>query len=65
MCFLKDLRHKRMEVTIELRKTLRDQQILKHRNIVIGDNDEELEINYIINEMTLEDIKGGTIVFLI
>lgn len=56
------MRHKRNEVTIELRKTLRDQQILKHRNIVIGDNDEELEINT-INEITIEDIKGGKFFF--
>lgn len=56
------MRHKRNEVTIELRKTLRDQQILKHRNIVIGDNDEELEINT-INEITIEDIKEGKFFF--
>lgn len=52
------MRRKRNDVTVELRKALRDEQITKHRNIVPLNDDEELKFNP-DHEMTLENIKEG------
>lgn len=53
------MRRKRNDVTIELRKALRDEQITKHRNLVLGDNDEvEFNSDY---EMSIDNIKEGKI----
>lgn len=46
-------------MTIELRKLLREEQMTKHRNLVLNDNDEtEVEFNLDF-EMTLDSIKRG------
>jgi len=52
------LRRKRNDVTINLRKTLRDEQMIKHRNIVLNDHDNELEFNP-DGEITIDNIKEG------
>lgn len=52
------MRRKRNDITIELRKTLRDEQITKHRNLVLSENDEEIEFNTDC-EMTIDNIKEG------
>lgn len=53
------MRRKRNDVTIKLRKALRDEQITKYRNLDLNDHDEtEVEIN-IDSEMTLNSIKRG------
>lgn len=59
-----DLRRKRNDVTIELRKTLRDEQLKKHRNIVLDAHDDELEIKPEV-DLTIDDIKEGELKFLI
>jgi len=51
------LRQKRNDVVVELRKTLRDEQLSKHRNIVLDDRDDELDIPD--QEMTIDNIKEG------
>jgi len=56
--FIQDLRQKRTDVVVELRKTLRDKQLSKHRNIVLGDSDDELDI-ILDQEMTIDNIKEG------
>lgn len=53
------MRRKRNDVTIELRKALRDEQLTKHRNVVIDNHEEvnvELNLDY---EMTVDNIKEG------
>lgn len=52
------MRRKRNDVTVQLRKTLRDEQITKHRNIVLDKHVEEFEFNF-AGEITLENIKEG------
>jgi len=52
------LRRKRNDVVVELRKTLRDEQVLKHRNIVLDNHDEELDF-ISDQEMTIDNIKEG------
>lgn len=52
------MRRKRNDVTIELRKTLRDEQQKKHRNIVLDVCDEELEVHTEV-ELSIDDIKEG------
>lgn len=52
------MRRKRNDVTVQLRKALRDEQITKHRNIVLDKRDEEFEFNS-SGEITLENIKEG------
>jgi len=52
------LRQKRSDVVVELRKTLRDEQLSKHRNLVLDDNDDEVDI-IPDQEMTLDNIKEG------
>jgi len=56
--YYEDLRRKRNDVTINLRKTLRDEQMIKHRNIVLNDHDNELEFNP-DGEITIDNIKEG------
>jgi len=45
-----------------LRKTLRDEQLKKHRNIVLDAHDDELEIKPEV-ELTIDDIKEGEFKF--
>lgn len=52
------MRRKRNDVVVELRKTLRDEQVLKHRNIVLDNHDEELDF-ISDQEMTIDNIKEG------
>lgn len=52
------MRRKRNDVTVELRKALRDEQITKHRNIVSNDHDEDQIFNP-DSEMTIDNIKEG------
>ncbi|VVC37270.1 Importin subunit alpha,Atypical Arm repeat,Armadillo-like helical,Armadillo-type fold,Importin- [Cinara cedri] len=56
--YYEDLRRKRNDVTVQLRKTLRDEQVTKHRNIVLDNHDEEFEFNF-DSEITLDNIKEG------
>lgn len=53
------MRHKRNNVTVELRKTLRNEQISKHRNIVLNDSEDSVEFN-LDSKMTIDNIKEGT-----
>lgn len=46
-----------------MRKTLRDEQLKKHRNIVLDTHDDELEIKPEV-ELTIDDIKEGELKFL-
>uniref|UniRef100_A0A2S2NCU0 Importin subunit alpha n=1 Tax=Schizaphis graminum TaxID=13262 RepID=A0A2S2NCU0_SCHGA len=58
--YYEDLRRKRNDVTIELRKTLRDEQLKKHRNIVLDAHNDELELKPEPEvELTIDDIKEG------
>lgn len=43
-----------------MRKALRDEQIKKHRNLILADNDEDEDFNPAY-EMTIADIKEGKI----
>lgn len=57
------MRRKRNDVTINLRKSLRDEQLSKRRNldtINIIDDDEIVSFTN-DNEMTIDEIKQGTI----
>lgn len=52
------MRRKRNDVVVELRKTLRDQQLSKHRNIVLNDPDEGSDF-IPDQEMTIDNIREG------
>lgn len=54
------MRRQRNDVTVELRKAIRDEQMIKHRNIILNDHDDELEFNQNC-EMTIDAIKEGKI----
>lgn len=59
MWLIQDLRRKRNDVTVELRKASRDEQLTKHRNIVLDDHEEiNVEQNFDY-EMTVDNIKEG------
>jgi len=45
-----------------LRKKSRDEQLKKHRNIVVDAHDDELEIKPEV-ELTIDDIKEGKLTF--
>lgn len=61
MWLIQDLRRKRNDVTVELRKASRDEQLTKHRNIVLDDHEEiNVEQNFDY-EMTVDNIKEGKI----